>query len=104
MYWFLVWSFVAVFSYNYDAADANVWVTPDEIDRRDLITDDGMYHLIHFAFHRGLTGSSYVRLNFTINTMSVSLVPEARIHKKPLSIFITYGCIDFTSSEFQLNS
>ena len=41
MYWFLVWSFVAVFSYNYDAADANVWVTPDEIERRDLITDDG---------------------------------------------------------------
>ena len=41
MYWFLVWSFVAVFSYNYDAVDANVWVTPDEIDRRDLITDDG---------------------------------------------------------------
>ena len=82
MYWFLVWSFVAVFSYNYDAVDANVWVTPDEIDRRDLITDDGMYHLIHFAFHRGLTGSSYVRLNFIINTMSVSLVPETRIHKK----------------------
>ena len=35
MYWFLVWSFVAVSNYNYDAADANAWVTPDEIDRRD---------------------------------------------------------------------
>ena len=33
MYWFVVWSFVAVFSYNYDAADANACITRDAIDR-----------------------------------------------------------------------
>ena len=34
MYWFVVWSFVALFSYNYTAADANTCVTRDEIDRQ----------------------------------------------------------------------
>jgi hypothetical protein len=62
MYWFLVWSFVAVFSYNYDAADANVWVTPDEIERRDLITDDGMYYFLNFQCHCFTYGVLFVSL------------------------------------------
>ena len=59
MYWFVVWSFVAVFSYNYNAADASACITRDAIDRLkvelkghiddefcNIKTDNGMYYLI----------------------------------------------------------
>jgi len=117
MYWFVVWSFVAVFSYNYDAADANACITRDAIDRlkvelkghiddeiSNVITDDGMYHLPHFVFHMRLTGSSYECLTSLLTLCQFYWWRKPEYTKKPLSIFITYGCIDFTSSEFQLNS
>ena len=63
MYWFVVWSFVALFSYNYTAADANTCVTRDEIDRLkvglkthiddeicNIITDNGMYYSIRLIY------------------------------------------------------
>ena len=96
MYWFLVWSFVAVFSYNYDAADAN--------EMSNFITNFGMYHLLHFVFHRRLTGSSYECLTSLLTLCQFFWWRKPEYTKKPLSIFITYDCIDFTSSEFQLNS
>ena len=100
MYWFVVWSFVAVFSYNYNAADANACITRGEIDRlkvelkghideeiSDIITDDGMYHLLHFIFHTSLTGSSYECSNSPSTLcqlyrgiQSVLLVEEANNH------------------------
>jgi hypothetical protein len=63
MYWFVVWSCVALFSYNYTAADASACVTRDEIDRLkvglkthiddeicNIITDNGMYYLIGMLY------------------------------------------------------
>ena len=46
MYWFVVWSFVAVFSYNYDAADAN--------EMSNFITNFGdCYHFGHSQQYTG---------------------------------------------------
>jgi len=89
MYWFVVWSFVALFSYNYNAVDANSCITRDDIDRLkvglkthiddefcNIITDNGMYHLLHFVFHGSLTGLSYECLT-SLLTLSILLVAEA---------------------------
>lgn len=117
MYWFVVWSFIAVFSYNYNAADASACITRDAIDSlkvelkghiddeiNNFITDNGMYHLLHFVFHTSLTGSSCEYLTSLLTLCQFYWWRKPEYTKKPLSIFITYGCIDFTSSEFQLNS